>query len=160
PGKVWFVGPNEQIGEVRLGEVYPSLPQTIDFILRMSQMRTAVNEIQQGDVHNLPSRTPATTVMSALRQSNIRFDMTMQGIREAHSDMGLRTLQNVAQQLRDDPLRWQSFFASVLGEDDASSVLEILALPIHEIEEILGVSVTATSAMVNKEAEKQQFIGL
>lgn len=160
PGKVWFVGPNEQIGEVRLGEVYPSLPQTIDFILRMSQMRTAVNEIQQGDVHNLPSRTPATTVMSALRQSNIRFDMIMQGIREAHSDMGLRTLQNVAQQLRDDPLRWQSFFSSVLGDEDAASVLEILALPIHEIEELLGVSVTATSAMVNKEAEKQQFIGL
>lgn len=160
PGKIWFVGPNEQIGEVRLGEIYPSLPQTIGQLMQYSEMRTGVSELRQGNLSGLPSRTPATSLLSILREGNKRFDLILSDFREVHSDIGLQVVQNLAQWYQEDPTRWQTYCVNLLGQEDAQKVIEVLTTSVHELPETLGVAVTATSAMVNKEVEKQGFIGL
>ncbi len=67
PGKVFFLGPQEKVESIQLGDVYQSLPQTINFIIQMAELRTSVSELRQGDISQLPSRTPATTVIETLR---------------------------------------------------------------------------------------------
>lgn len=160
PGKIWFVGPNEDVGEVRMSEIYPSLPNTMGSIMQFSEMRSGVSEIRQGNLTGLPSRTPATSLLSILREGNKRFDMILNGIRDVHSEMGLRTAQLISQNVRDDPVRWATFFRSSLGPKDAAQVMDVLSGSVSEIEEAFGMSVTATSAQVNKEVEKQSFVGL
>lgn len=160
PGKIWFVGPNEQIGEVKLGEIYPSLPATIGQLMQYAEMRTGVSELRQGNLSGLPSRTPATSLLSILREGNKRFDLILSDFREVHGEIGLQVAQNVAQWYQEDPLRWQTFCVNLLGEEDAMKVIEVLSASVHDMPETFGVAVTATSAMVNKEVEKQGFIGL
>jgi len=43
-GKIWPLGPNEKIGEVRLGEVYPSLGQLMGNMMQWAEQRTSVSE--------------------------------------------------------------------------------------------------------------------
>jgi hypothetical protein len=160
PSKVWTVGPNESIGEVKLSEVYPSIFQSLSQLTQFAELRSGVSELRQGNLSGLPSRTPATSLLSILQEGNKRFDMIHTGIRNVHSQMGLRMLQNVAQRTKEDPEKWAQFFVGALGQGDAQLVMEVLMGSAEDIEESFGISVTATSAAVNKEVEKQSFIGM
>lgn len=161
PGKVWYVGPDEDVGEVKLSEAYPSGFVLLQNLMQFAELRSGVSELRQGNLSGLPSRTPATSLLSILREGNKRFDMVHSGIREIHSEMGLRFLQNVAQYAQEDPMKWSAFFANSVGQEDAQKIMQVLLQPdVDEIEESFGVSVTATSAQVNKEVEKQSFIGM
>jgi len=89
------------------------------------------------------------------------LDMMHANMRDIHSEMGLRMLQNVAQRASEDQVQWANFFINTIGREDAEKVMEILLTnDVAEIEEAFGVGVTATSAQVNKEVEKQGFIGM
>ena len=160
PGKVWMVAPGEEMKSIQMGQVHPSIFQSLSGMMQFAEMRTGVSEIRQGNLSGLPSRTPATSLLSILREGNKRFDMILNNTRDVHSEMGLRMFQNVAQHFRDDPLAWKMFFEQALGQQDAAYVLEVLSGSVASIEESFGVELTATAAQVNKEVEKQSFIGL
>jgi hypothetical protein len=160
PGRVINTQPGEQVQALQLGEVYPSLPNLIQMISQFAEMRTAVPEIRQGNMSNLPGRTPATTVMTMMQEGNKRFDMVLSNLRMTHGEMGLRMLQNIAQFYHDEPERWMQFCNEAVGPDDAMKVVEILSASPHDIEAQFGVSVSATSAMVNKEADKQNYLAM
>jgi hypothetical protein len=160
PGATVPLGPNERLQEIRLSDIYQSLPQTISQILQFAEMRTAVSELRQGNITGLPSRTPATTILSILREGNKRFDMILSNFRDVWGEIGLRLLQLMAQFYREDEQRWGVWFIQTLGEKDAAAVIEVLAGKVHGIETSFGITVTATSAQVNKEVEKQSYIGL
>lgn len=160
PSKIWFVGPNEKVEGIPMGDVYSSLPNVISQIMQFSEMRTGVSEIRQGNLTGLPSRTPATSLLSILQEGNKRFDMILSAFRDVHSEIGMEVLQNLLQHAKEDPLRWQTFFQQALGPEDAKNVFSLFASSMSDLEESFGVSITATSAQVNKEVEKQSFIGL
>lgn len=161
-GKLWPLGPDENVQEIRMGDIHPSLPMLINSFMQWSEQVQGMPEIRQGNIANLPSRTPATTIMSALGEGKKRFDMILNNIRNVHGDMGLRILQNVADAYRDplESTRWATFFMNALGQKDGSLVLEVLGGSMAEIEESFGITVTATSAINNKEAEKQSMIAM
>lgn len=160
PSKIWFVGPNEKVESIEMGDIYASLPNVISQVMQFSEMRTGVSEIRQGDISGLPSRTPATTMLALLQEGNKRFDMILSGFRDVHSEMGMEVLQNLVQYTKDDPLRWESFFMQSLGPEDGMMMMNVLNMSMASIEESFGVSVTATAAQTNKEVEKQSFMGL
>ena len=161
PSKVWYLGPDEQIGEVKMSDIYSSLPASLNQLMQLSELRDGVSDLRQGSLTGLPSRTPATSLLSMLREGNKRFDMIHASMRDIHSEMGLRMLQNVAQRASEEPLTWVNFFTNAIGPEDAQKVMEILLTDdVASIEEAFGISVTATSAQVNKEVEKQGFIGM
>ena len=159
PGKIWLLGPNESIGEVRLGEVYPSMFQLMDRFMQWSEARTGVSELQQGNVSNLPGRTPASTVLSVLSEGAKKFDMVLANLRLAFGNIGKRVVQNLVQISKDDA-RYKTLAVQTLGEQDGVAVGQILSGSVHDIEEIYGVAVTATSSQVNREVEKQSFTAL
>lgn len=159
-GKFWNMGPGEKITEVRLGEVYPSMFKMLQLFQDWSDRRTGQSEVGSGNISSLPSRTPATTVMSMLREGDKKFDMVLANLRDGPlADIGSRLLQNIIQISRLDS-RYKGLALQALGEQDAQKVWEVLDSEPSEIEEQFGVSVTATSSIVNKEAEKQNFLAL
>jgi hypothetical protein len=95
-----------------------------------------------------------------LREGKKRFDMIMSKFRVVHSEMGFRMTQNIQQQYKEDPDFWMKFCYDALGEADAQLVIEVLAMPFDDFEAAFGIDVTATSAMVNKDAENQSLIGM
>ena len=159
-GKIWPLGPNEKVGEIRLGEVYPSLPGLMGQMMQYAEQRTSVSELRQGDLNTLPSRTPAATVAMALSEGKKKFDMVMANLRDGvYNEIGQRVVQNLIQISKDDP-RYIALAQQALGPADGAKVAEILQGPVHDIEEKLGINVTATSSLANKEAEKQNLIAL
>ena len=160
PGKTWMVGPGESVGEVRLGDIYPSLPTTMGFMLQMAESRVGVSDLRQGNLTDLPSRTPAATTLTILQEGKNRHDEVMTSMREPLGRMGTRTIQLLAQHMVDDPERWTQYFQSTLGETDAALVLEVLARPVSEIGDTFGVIPTATSSAANKETDKQNFVAV
>lgn len=160
PGKQWQLSPGERISEVRMGQPYPGMFQLINSLQGAAEQRTAVNELRQGDISGLPSRTPASTVMQLLGESNKRFDMIMANLREGPlNNIGTRALQNIIQISKDDP-RYVAMAVQALGEKDGSIVAQVLQGPVNDIESVFGVAVTATSSKVNKEIDKQNLIAL
>jgi len=160
PGKIFLLPPGESMGEVRLGEVYPSIFNLMNMFMQYGELRSGVNDLRTGNVSGLPSRTPATTILSLLREGNKRFDMIMTGIREVHGDMGLEIFQLIAQDYKENADFWMAFCVESLGEEDAMRILPLFDGPVRRLEAQWGVTVTATSGMVNKEVEKQAFVGL
>jgi hypothetical protein len=160
PGKIWMVGPQESIGEVKLGDINPSLPLTMDQMLQWAELRNAVPDVRQGDISSLPSRTPAQTTESILREGKRKFDEIFATMRVPLGTMGLRVLQIMAQYIREDPQRWTNYFTNTLGQEDAGRVMQVLNSPIDAIGETYGISPAATSAQSNRFAERQEMVGL
>jgi hypothetical protein len=160
PGKVWYLEPDERISEIRLSDLYPSGFTLMNQLVQFSEQRSGVNELRQGGMGGMPSRTPATSLLTIMREGNKRFDMIHTGVRDVHSEMGLRMTQNVAQRAAEDPMSWMSFFERAEGPEDAQKIMQVLLEGEAAIEESFGINVTATSASVNKEVEKQSFIGM
>jgi len=163
PGKVWFTQPGESVGEIKLGDVYPSLPQTMSSILQWAEQRTGVSELRQGNITGLPSRTPASTVLSILREGNKRFDMIVSNMREPFNEMGRELMLNLAQFCPEDPITWERYFRATLGDEQAAEfqdVLEEIRSGGDETIEQFGIHVQAQSGAANKEIEKQSFVGM
>lgn len=160
PGKIWPLGPQERISEVRMGQPYAGMFQIVNDLAQWSEQRTAVSELRQGNITGLPSRTPASTVMQLMGESNKRFDMIMANLREGPlNNIGSRVLQHIIQISKDDP-RYVAFAIQAMGDKDGQIVANILQGGVQDVESNFGVSVTATSSKVNKEIDKQNLIGL
>lgn len=160
PGRVFTTPPGGEVRALQLGDIYQSLPQVQQQILQLSEQRTAVPELRQGDISQLPSRTPASSLLSIMKEGNKRFDEILSTMRGPLGRLGMRTLQNLAQWMREDPVRWQNYMEQVLGPEDAFLVQEVLTVGVTELGEQFGVEVSAVSSLSNKETEKQNFLAL
>jgi hypothetical protein len=159
-GKQWHLGPGEKISEVRMGTPYPGMMEIISGLNQWAELRTGVNEMRQGDISSLPSRTPASSVLQLLQEGNKRPDMILSNLRDgALGAIGRRMLQNLIQISKDDP-RYIALAMQALGEADGAKVAAVLQGPVGDVESNFGVAVTATSSKVNKEIDKQNLIQL
>lgn len=167
PLKIWPLDdPSKDIKEIKLAEMYQSLPQLGGMVQVWGERRTGLNDLNtSGNPASLPSRTPATSLLSMLQEGNRRPDLSLKELRTCLGEVGLRILQN-CQQFFSSPI--QNPDASVqlqmlimaLGEPEGSYVAQKLAIPLEDIEQGLGVNITATSSTSNKEVEKQSFMAL
>lgn len=167
PLKIWPLDdPSKDIREIKMADMYQSLPQMGSMIMAMSERRTGLNDLNStGNPSSVPSRTPATSLLSMLQEGNRRFDLSLKELRAALNEVGLRTLQNLQQfmsqpEVNPNAATQLSMIIMALGEPEGSFVAQKLAIPLEDIEAGLGVSVTATSGSVNKEVEKQSFLAL
>lgn len=167
PFKIWMLdNPDKDIREIRFGQVRSDLPILQAYIGQMRERRDGYSDLQRGNPSQLPSRTPATTMLSLLQEGNRRFDLSLKDTRlDCLGRVGLRVLQNL-QQFGADPQRtadgayYLQLAATVLGQPEGALVQQMLALPIEDIENGIGCSITATSGMANKEVEKQSLLAL
>lgn len=167
PFKIWpLENPKEDIVPIQFGQTRSDLPVLQQYLESGVQRRTGLSDIQFGNPQGLPSRTPATSMMALLQEGNRRFDLSLKDVRlDCMARLGLRVLQNL-QQFAADPRAnpegpaYLELAAMVLGEPEGQFVQQALALPLEDIEQGVGVSLTATSGMVNKEVEKQALLAL
>ena len=166
PGKVWALDdPANDLKVFKLADIYPSLPALGAMVQQWSERRTGLSDLQFGNMNNMPSRTPATSMLSLLQEGNRRFDLSLKELRLNCLDrVGLRLLQ-MLQQFAADPVidpdrKYLRLAATVLGQVPGQWLSQILELPIEEIENGVGCAVSATSGTANKEVEKQSFLAL
>ncbi|MFH0899310.1 MAG: hypothetical protein V2A73_01645, partial [Pseudomonadota bacterium] len=167
PGKTFtFDNPMTDIRELKWGTASPDALTLMQFYQANGERRTGMSDMQFGNMQQMPSRTPATSMMSMLQEGNRRFDLSLKDMRiDCLAKIGLRTLQNM-QQFSANPVvnpdgeRFLQLAITTLGEPEGQLVARVLQLPMEDIAAGIGVSLTATSGMVNKEMEKQSFLAL
>ena len=164
--KMWMLDdPSKDIREIKFTTPYPSLQALGPLIQLWGERRTGFSDLQQGNLQGLPSRTPATSMLQLLQEGNRRFDLTLKDLRFCLDTIGLRLLQN-CQQFLSNPVvnpeagRELEMIVMALGEPEGAYVAQKLALPIDDVANGLGVTVTATSGSTNKDVEKQSFLAL
>ncbi|KKM86384.1 hypothetical protein LCGC14_1279600, partial [marine sediment metagenome] len=172
PGKIWsLMNPKDDIQALHM--IAPGnfdIMQMMGFLKGEARARTGLNDLQQANISALPSRTPATTVQSLLQEGNTRFDMSIKDLRQGGlSEVGLRVLQNLQFQTRNftnNPFA-QAYLATaqqVLGEPEGQEAVRAITggpgLPAEPIQNGIGVQLTATSGLSNKELQKQSNLAL
>lgn len=168
PGKQWHLSnPKED-----LVPFFLTAPGSFDiaqiraYLTDQVKQRTGLTDLQFGTVGALPSRTPATTVQSLLQEGNTRLDLSIKDLRESGlSEVGLRVLQSLQQQATDvagnpDAQQYLQLANLVLGTPEGGLVSQALMMPSEAIELGVGVALTATSGMNNKELMRQSNLAL
>ena len=166
PLKIWALeNPDKDIREIKLADMYSSLPLMSGIVQQWGERRTGMTDLQQGDINKIPSRTPATSMLSVLQEGNRRFDLSLKDLRSALDEVGLRTLQNLQQFLAERdrnpgaPTQLMMILTA-LGMPEGPEVVQKLVMPVENVELGLGVNITATSGSANKEMEKQATLAL
>jgi hypothetical protein len=167
PGKSFILdNPATDIKELRWGTTSPDALNLMQFYQSNGERRSGLSDAQFGNMQSMPSRTPATSMMALLQEGNRRFDLSLKDMRiDCLAKIGMRILQNLQQFAADartnpDGSRYLALAVQTLGEPEGQLVAQVLQMPLEDIAAGVGVSLTATSGMANKEMEKQSFLAL
>lgn len=155
PGRVLSVGdPERDLKIMQLGDIYPSMRSLEQSILAFAERRSGVTDYQLGrESTTLGSRATATGTLALIQEGNRRFDLNVRDMRDSLSEVGKRLLL-LNQQFRP---RGLAYF--VQGEDGALTE-QTLDLPEEYLAQRLGVQLTASTATINREVEKQGLLAL
>lgn len=164
PGKVWLTdGPvGQDFSSFQLGTVNPNIMNAFELFNAKGDQRTGVSDLGRGSLDQLPSRTPATTVISALQEGKRRPDLTLKDMRyEGIGKVGLKVLQALQQNIAKPMAEagsWLHWAVDLLGMPEGGRVAQKLQTPMENVAMGLGCMLTATSATNNKELDKQNLM--
>jgi hypothetical protein len=154
--------PKEDLIAEQMGEVYPSIWQAQSVIMQLAERRVGVNEMSQPQGRgSMGARTPGITALSMLQQFNKRFTPAFASMRNAFSAAVKQSLYRYQEQILANKTKVMAHIASVLGVEDGYRVINLLRNP--KFDEGVIVELTAASASVNKEADRQamfQLVGI
>jgi hypothetical protein len=155
PGRFLPVNdPDRDIKPIQMGEIYPSMRALEIQALSYAERASGISDPQLGrEASTLGSRATATGTLAMIQEGNRRFDLNVRDIRESLSKVGRRVLE-LNQRFRP---RGVSYF--VEGED-GRFVEAVLDLPPEFSASKLAVELTASTATINREVEKQGLIAL
>lgn len=155
PGRFLTVpDPQRDIATIPMADVYPSMNQLETSCLAYSERRSGVADYQLGRESNvLGNRATATGTLALIQEGNRRFDLNVRDVRECLGAVGKKVLLLNAQ------FRPEGMAYFVKGSDGAL-VEQVLSLPDEFIADGIGMELTASTATINREIEKQGLLAL
>lgn len=140
-----------------MGNTYPSIPEAMAFTIGMAYRRVGVKgDGAPGAAQSMGTRTPGITAMSVLQEANRRFTPAFDQMRTAVGEAVKQCLYRYQERLLAGDRDVEDHITDVLGPQDAATVIAILRDP--EFDQQIHVELTASSASVNKEADRQSAL--
>ena len=157
PNKVIELDDPNSLKAEQMGDTYPSLPQAIAVTISLAERRSGVNEMSLPRPSQvLGSRTPGITALSMLQQVNRRFTPAFDAIRLATAGAVRQCLWRYKEQLLAGNTEAERTLVEVLGAEDASKVAEVLRR--EDFDQAIHIELTASSASVNRDADRQNAL--
>jgi len=158
PGKVQEMGsPEDVVGEA-MADVYPSAPQAEAITISLAERRVGINDLSTPRPSAvLGSRTPGITALSMLQQVNKRFTAAFDGMRNTAAGAVRQCLYRYQERLLGGDKDVETHLSRVIGED-AQAVISIMRDP--DFDEMVSIELTASSASVNRDADRQNSMML
>jgi hypothetical protein len=145
-----------------MSDVYQSAMQYEMQTLMLADQRVGVNELGGGPITS-GKRVPAATAMSIMQQQNRRFATPFNNMREACADMMAQCILRLREQyLKGDDYRRDAmeFIAKAVGAKYANLIEEVFAGSSNDLRDYVTIEVTASSASVNRESDRQSAMQL
>jgi len=157
-----LMNPKDDLQALQMGEVYPSIWNAQSMVVSLAERRVGVNEMSmpRGSAV-MGTRTPGITALSMLQQFNKRFTPAFGSMRNAFAGAVRQCLYRYKEKVLANKAKVLAHIIRVLGPEDGYRVIDLLRN--EEFEEGVIVELTASSATVNKEAERQatfQLVGI
>lgn len=155
PGRFLPVSdPDKSVKAVALGDIGLSLRALEVQALGYAERASGISDPQLGRESSLlGSRATATGTLAMIQEGNRRFDLNIRDIRESLGTVGRRVLE-LNQRFRP---RGAAYFVE---GSDGDFVEQVLDLPPNFSAAKIAVDLTASTATINREVEKQGLIGL
>lgn len=145
--------PDSLKGEA-LADTYQSMPLALSVTISMAERRAGVNELSMPRPSQvLGSRTPGITALTLFQQVNRRFATAFDGIRLGTAAAVRQCLYRYQERLLTGDGDAEATIRKVLGERDGGMVVDLLKR--DDFDEAVSVELTASSASVNREADRQ-----
>lgn len=156
PGRFFTVpDPDKDIKVIQMADIYGSMFRLSTEILSYSERASGVSDPFLGRESSVVgTRATATGTLAILQEGNRRFDLNVRDIRDTLSFVG-RLVMELNQQYRP---RGVAFF--VQGAEEGGITEEVLNLPDEFLASRLAIELTASTATINREVEKQGLISL
>lgn len=146
--------PERDIKVLQMGDIYNSMRALSTEILAFAERSSGVSDPFLGRESSVVgTRATATGTLAIIQEGNRRFDLNVRDIRDALGDIGRLVLELNHQ------FRPRGFFTLVQGEDGQYTE-SILELPPEFTASALAVELTASTATINRDVERQGLISL
>ena len=150
--------PTDLVAE-QMADIYPSAAQAQAITTSLAERRVGVNEMSMPRPSQvLGSRTPGITAMSLLQQVNRRFTPAFDGYRNGTGAAVKQCLYRYQERLLAGDRAVEEDIMSVMGDEDGRLVIDVLRD--DKFDEGMKIELTASSASVNRDADRQNSIML
>ena len=157
PGKNLEMANPEDMEPITMADVYGSGPAAIQMLSGFAERRTGLNDASAPRPSQiLSSRTPATTALTAFQQIGKRFAPAFDQMREATAGAVRQCLYRYQEKLLAGDTITEDWIKDVMGEEDGERVITLLRD--KRFDDEISVVLTATSATVNRDTDKQNTI--
>ena len=155
PGRFLSVpDPKNDIATIPMADVYPSMQQLETSCLAYAERRSGIADYQLGRESSVVgNRATATGTLALIQEGNRRFDLNIRDVRDCLGAVGKKVLLLNAQ------FRPQGMAYFVKGSD-GNLIEQVLDLPDEFIADGIGMELTASTATINREIEKQGLMAL
>jgi hypothetical protein len=145
----------DSLTSLSMADVYSSIWQDQQMMMGLANQRVGISSaMSQPEV---PNRSPGITTMSMLQQVNRRFTPAFQSMRECVGGALKQCLYRFQEQLLAGNRYAEAAIFEVMGTK-GFGVIELLKS--DKFDEAVSVELTAASASINREADKQNAIML
>ena len=143
PGRIIISDKPNDIKILRLSEPSHSLSSMEQLSGRYQQVRSGVSDYNLGNESSVaPSRATATGTTALIQQGNIRFNVSIEDVRKAIEELLYLTIQQ-EQQFRPE--------GTPVGDGT------VITWPEGDPRTAIGLKITLTSEVINRETEIQSF---
>lgn len=154
PNKIQEMDDVDDLQPEQMGEIYPSILQAQSVAIGLAERRVGSGEISSPRPSSIAgSRTPGITALSFLQQANKRFTPAFDSMRRATSGALMQCQYRYKEKLLADHPGVEDHIIDVMGLVDGKLVIEVLKN--EKLEEGIQIELTASSASVNADADKQ-----
>src|SRR5574343_138586 len=140
-----------------LGRLDASLPQALAATISLAERRVGLNEMNiTRPSQVLGNRTPGITAISMLQQINRRFTPAFDSMRLALAGAIRQCIYRYQERVLAGNKKVMTHIAEVLGTEDGMRVVRLLRD--QSFDEAVTLELTAVSATINKETERQNSL--
>jgi len=149
-----LIDPQNDLIAEQMADVYPSIMANQMLVMQLAERRVGANELAPSPKGQMfGSRLPGITALSLLQQVNKRFTPAFDGAKNAIAASLMQCMYRYQEKVLSNDIRVIEHIYSVLGVEDGSRVVAILAQP--SFDENMVIELTAASASINREADRQ-----
>jgi hypothetical protein len=155
PGRFLTVpDPGRDIVSLPMADIYPSMRALETSCLAYAERRSGVADYQLGRESNvMGNRATATGTLALIQEGNRRFDLNVRDVRDCLGGVGKKLL------LLNCQFRPKGMAYFVKGSD-GELIEKVLDLPEEFVADGIGMELTASTATINREIEKQGLLSM
>lgn len=159
PSKVILLpDPTNDLVSEQLADTYQSAPQALATTIGFAADRVGINDVASPQRGTIGNRTPGITALSVLQQVNRRFTPAFDGMRLATASAMRQCVWRYQERLLAGDAKVEAKLVKIFGPADGRMIVN--QLKNKDFDDAFSIELTASSASVNRDADKQNALML